>query len=64
MFEDTASALFGVEGLQVTGVEGAPGGWVALVALRRRPGGTRPGEREVEEVDCAVDEPQLGRSPG
>ena len=33
MFEDTASALFGVEGLQVTGVEAAPDGgievWVA-----------------------------------
>jgi transposase len=28
VFEDTASALFGVEGLQVTGVEAAPGGGI------------------------------------
>ena len=30
VFEDTASALFGVEGLQVTGVEAAPDGGVEV----------------------------------
>ena len=33
MFEDTASALFGVEGLQVTGVEPAPGGGIEVWAV-------------------------------
>ena len=34
MFEDTASALFGgVEGLQVTGVEAAPGGGIEVWAV-------------------------------
>jgi transposase len=33
VFEDTASALFGVEGLQVTGVEAGPGGVVEVWAV-------------------------------
>ena len=33
MFEDTASALFGVEGLQVTGVEAAPDGVIEVWAV-------------------------------
>jgi hypothetical protein len=33
VFEDTASALFGVEGLQVTGVEAAPGGGIEVWAV-------------------------------
>jgi transposase len=33
VFEDTASLLFGVEGLQVTGVEGAPGGGIEVWAV-------------------------------
>jgi transposase len=33
VFEDTASALFGVEGLQVTGVEPAPGGGIEVWAV-------------------------------
>ena len=36
MFEDTASALFGVEGLQVTGVEPAPGGGIEVWAVTDR----------------------------
>jgi transposase len=33
VFEDTASALFGVEGLQVTGAEPAPGGGIEVWAV-------------------------------
>ena len=33
MFEDTASALFGVEGLQVAGVEAAPDGGIEVWAV-------------------------------
>jgi transposase len=33
VFEDTASALFGVDGLQVTGVEGSPGGGIEVRAV-------------------------------
>jgi hypothetical protein len=40
VFEDTASALFGVEGLQVTGVEPAPDGgievWVVTACAAAR----------------------------
>lgn len=33
MFEDTASALFGVDGLQVTDVEAGPGGGIEVWAV-------------------------------
>ena len=33
MFEDTASALFGVEGLQVTDVQARPGGGIEVWAV-------------------------------
>ena len=33
VFEDTASALFGVEGLQVTGVEAVPDGGIEVWAV-------------------------------
>ncbi len=56
MFEDTASALFGVEGLQVTGVEAAPDGgievWVvtACAAAGACPGCGRVSDRVHETV--------------
>jgi transposase len=56
VFEDTASALFGVEGLQVTGVEAAPDGgievWVATAcqAARACPDCGRVSDRVHETV--------------
>ena len=38
MFQDTASALFGVEGLQVTDVQAGPGGAVEVWAVMDWPG--------------------------
>jgi hypothetical protein len=45
VFEDTASALFGVEGLQVTDVQARPGGVVEVSAVTSYPAGGVPGLR-------------------
>jgi hypothetical protein len=47
VFEDTASVLFGVEGLQVIEAEAGPGGTLTVWAVTDHPGGCgMPGLRD------------------
>ena len=45
MFEDTASALFGVDGLQITGVQAGPGGALEVWAVTDYPAAAACGLR-------------------
>ena len=45
MFEDTASALFGVDGLQITDVQAGPGGALEVWAVTDYPAAAACGLR-------------------
>ena len=45
MLEDTASALFGVDGLQITGVQAGPGGALEVWAVTDYPAAAACGLR-------------------
>ena len=67
MFYDTASALFGVEGLRVTDVEAGPGGALVVWAVADSPGGAScPGCGTVSSRvhDVAVTRPKDVRRAG
>lgn len=59
MFEDTASALFGMEGLQITDVQAGPGGAVEVWAVTDYPAATAC--PDCGTVSCRVHETVLAR---